>query len=273
MVYARKGEPLRAPTLLETALGFVTNFFDTLGIGSFAPTTSVFKLRGIVPDEKIPGTLNVGHALPTVAEALIFIAIVQVEMTTLIAMIAASVAGALLGAGIVSGFSRRAVQVGMGFALLAAAAFFTMKNLGLFPGGGNTLGLHGALFWVGLVGNFVLGALMSLGIGLYAPCMILVALLGMNPIAAFPIMMGSCAFLMPAGSMRFIQKDKYSLAPAIGLTVGGIPGVLIAAYLVKSLDVTVLRWGVVAVVLYTAFAMLKSAFGAPAPASASTASA
>jgi uncharacterized membrane protein YfcA len=247
------------PSGLLLAIGFVTNFFDTLGIGSFAPTTSIFKLKRLVPDEQIPGTLNVGHAVPTIAQAFIFIAIVEVEMTTLIGMIAASVAGAWLGAGVVASWPRRKVQIGMGLALMAAASFFAMTNLGLFPSGGETLGLSSPLLWVGIAANFVLGVLMTLGIGLYAPCMILVALLGMNPRAAFPIMMGSCAFLMPIGGLRFIAKRSYNLPAAVGLALGGIPAVLIAAFLVKSLPLTALRWLVFAVVLYTAVAMLRSA--------------
>jgi len=253
------------PTLLETAVGFVTNFFDTLGIGSFAPTTSIFKLKRMVPDERIPGTLNVGHALPTVAEALVFIAIVNVGMATLACLIAASVAGAWLGAGVVASWPRRKVQIGMGAALLAAAGLFAMTNLHLLPGGGDALSLQRWRFAAGLAGNFALGALMTLGIGLYAPCMILVSLLGMNPIAAFPIMMGSCAFLMPVGSLRFIERGSYSPRTALGLAVGGVPGVLIAAFIVKSLPLTALRWGVVAVVLYAAGAMLRSARQPPLP--------
>ncbi len=101
---------------------------------------------------------------------------------------------------------------------------------------------------------------MTLGIGLYAPCMILVALLGMNPLAAFPIMMGSCAFLMPVGGMRFITKGSYSFGPALGLTLGGIPGTLIAAFIVRSLPMTAVRWLVVIVVVYASAAMLRSAF-------------
>jgi uncharacterized membrane protein YfcA len=247
------------PTLLHLLIGFVTNFFDVLGIGSFAPTTSVFKLRRLVPDERIPGTLNVGHTLPTIAQAFIFISIVKVEIPTLFGMIGASVLGAWLGAGLVAGLPRRKVQIGMGCALLAAASFFAMTNLGLFPPGGNTLGLSSPLLWVGIGANFLLGAAMTLGIGLYAPCMILVALLGMNPIAAFPIMMGSCAYLMPVGAARFIRKGRYSLAPAIGLALGGLPAVFLAAFIVKSLPMTTLRWLVVAVVTYTAVAMLASA--------------
>ncbi len=264
---ARRGPDDPKPGPLALAIGFVTNFFDTLGIGSFAPTTSIFKLKGLLPDERIPGTLNVGHAIPTIVQAFIFIAIVEVEMTTLISMIAASVAGAWLGAGLVAKWPRRRVQAGMGIALLAAASFFAMTNLKVFPSGGDALGLRSPLLWAGLVGNFMLGALMTLGIGLYAPCMILVALLGMNPRAAFPIMMGSCAFLMPIGGLRFIAKGSYSIPAAVGLTIGGFPAVLLAAFVIKSLPLDALRWLVFAVVLYTALAMLRSAM-APKPSAA-----
>ncbi|HEY9179428.1 MAG TPA: sulfite exporter TauE/SafE family protein [Candidatus Baltobacteraceae bacterium] len=247
------------PAWLEIGVGFITDFFDTLGIGSFAPTTTMFKFWKLVPDERIPGTLNVGHALPTIAEALIFIAIVDVAPVTLVLLIAAAIVGAWLGAGIVAKWPRRYVQIGMGLALIAAGIFFIMKNLNILQGGGNALGLSGTLLYVGIAGNFVLGALMTIGIGLYAPAMIMVALLGMSPIAAFPIMMGSCAFLMPIASWRFIKFDAYTLKAALGLTIGGVPGVLAAAYLVKSLNVSALRWLVAAVVIYTAFMMLRSA--------------
>jgi uncharacterized membrane protein YfcA len=243
----------------DLAIGFVTNFFDTLGVGSFATTTAAYRLRGLVPDEQIPGTLNVGHAMPTVAQALIFIAAVTVDPRTLIGMILAAVAGAVVGAQIVSGLPRRAVQLGMGMALLVAAGLFLLTIFGLVPGGGEAVALEGSRFWIGLAANFALGALMTLGIGLYGPCLILVSLLGMNPIAAFPIMMGSCAFLMPAGSLRFVARRRYSARAAIGLAIGGIPAVLLAAYVVKSLPLDWLRWLVVIVVVYTAFGLLRSA--------------
>jgi uncharacterized membrane protein YfcA len=253
-----------APSLLHTAIGFVTNFFDTLGIGSFAPTTAIFKLKKLVPDEKIPGTLNIGHTPPTFVQALIFISVVQVEVKTLILLIAASVLGSWLGAGVVARWPRRTIQYGMGLALLVAATLFVIKNLDEMRGapvipGGTAMGLEGTWLYVGIIGNFVLGALMTLGIGLYAPCLIMISLLGMNPRAAFPIMMGSCAFLMPVASAKFLQAGKYSLRPALGLALGGVPAVLIAALIVKELPLTYVRWLVVIVVLYTAVSMLRSA--------------
>jgi uncharacterized membrane protein YfcA len=239
--------------------GFITNFFDTLGVGSFAPTTSLYKLLRLVPDERIPGTLNAGHALPTVAQALIFIAAVTVDPLTLIAMIAAAVLGAWLGSGVVARLPQRGIQLGMGAALLAAAILFVFSIAGWIPAGGDALELRGPLFVVAVACNFVLGALMTLGVGLYAPCLILVSLLGMNPIAAFPIMMGSCAFLMPVAGLRFIIAQRYDARAAAGLALGGIPGVLIAAFIVKQLPLLWLRWLVVIVVLYAAVAMLRAA--------------
>ncbi|HEX5081556.1 MAG TPA: sulfite exporter TauE/SafE family protein [Blastocatellia bacterium] len=255
---ARVNEPV-APDPIRAGIGFVANFFDTLGIGSFATTTSFFRSLKLVKDEVIPGTLNVGHTLPTITQAFIYIAIVEVEMTTLILLIAASVLGMWLGAGVTSKLPRRAVQIGMGVALLVAAVFMLMKIFGKQVEGGFDLGLHGNKLWIGVIGNFVLGMLMSLGIGLYAPCLVMISLLGMSPKAAFPIMMGSCAFLMPVGSAQFIRKGSYNLRAALGLALGGVPAVLIAAYIVKELNLKYVMWLVVAVVVYTAGSMLYSA--------------
>src|SRR5580698_7717595 len=254
-----KGRAPGVPSIFELFLGLATNFFDTLGIGSFAPTTSVFKFRHMVPDEKIPGTLNVGHALPTLLEAFLYIAIVKVDIVTLVLMMAASVVGAWFGAGVVAHWPRRRVQIGMGIALLAAASYFLMQNLNLLPTGGTALMLQHWRLFAAVIGSLILGALMTLGIGLYGPCMILVSMLGMDPAAAFPIMMGSCAFLMPVASARFIQAGSYSPRVSLGIALGGLPGVLIAALIVKSLPLTAVRWLVVIAVIYAAFTMLRSA--------------
>jgi uncharacterized membrane protein YfcA len=256
---ARSSEPA-SPTGLGLGTGFVTNFFDTLGIGSFATTTSIFRFLKMVPDERIPGTLNVGHTLPTIAQAFIFTTAVPVESTTLISMIAAAVLGAWLGAGVVCKWPRRRIQMGMGLCLLAAAVLLAAKAMGRMPdGASNVTGVTGGRLAIAVGGNFVLGALMTLGIGLYAPCMILVSLVGMNVTAAFPIMMGSCAFLMPFASARFVREGRFDLRTSLGLALGGIPAALIAGLIIKSLPLTAVMWLVVVVVIYTAFTLLRSA--------------
>jgi uncharacterized membrane protein YfcA len=247
------------PTLESIGLGAVTNFFDTLGIGSFATTTAWIKLRKLIPDSFIPGTLNVGHALPTVAQAYIFIQLVSVDPVLLAACIAAAVVGAIVGAPIVVRLPVRVVQGVVGIALLIASSLYALSNLGMMPVGGDALALAGGPLAIAVVGHFVMGALMTFGIGLYAPSLILLSLLGLNPIAVFPIMMGACAFLMPVCGMRFVRADRINLRVVIGLALGGIPLVLVAAFLVKSLSLVTLRWGVVVVVLYAAVLLLRSA--------------
>ncbi len=252
------------PSPTQIAIGAIANFFDTFGIGSFATTTAMWRNLKMIRDERLPGTLNVGHTLPTIAQAFIFIQTVEVDIRTLLTLIVAAVLGMTIGAKYVATWPRRRVQYGMSIALFVAALLMLLTILDKSFSGGLALELTGAKLVLGFIGNFMLGALMSLGIGLYGPCMIMIALLGMNPKAAFPIMMGSCAFLMPMGSTQYIQQKGYDLRAALGLALGGIPAVLVAVYLVKSMNVTYVRWIVVAVVLYTAVSLLRSALQAPA---------
>jgi uncharacterized membrane protein YfcA len=259
---ARRRRQLR-PSPEAIVLGAVTNFLDTLGIGSFAPTTAWLKLRRCVPDGFIPGTLNAGHALPTVVQALVFIQLVRVEPTLLCACIAAAVAGATLGAPWVERLPIRVVQGGVGFALVLAALLYALSNLGLMPAGGHALALEGTAFAVAVGAHLLLGALMSFGIGLYAPSLILLSLLGLDPVAAFPVMMGACAFLMPVSGMRFVRSERIDLRIVLGLAIGGVPAVLVAAFLVRSLSLEAVRWGVVVVVLYAAALLLRAALRPP----------
>ena len=247
------------PSLRDCFIGLFTLFFDTLGIGAFATTTAFFKLWHLVPDEDIPGTLNIGITLPGVLEGFIYMSIVDVDIKTLTLMIAAAAAGAWFGAGVVSRWPRQKIQIGMGTTLLVTAGFLLMSQLHLLPVGGDLLALTGWKLVVAVLANLLLGALMTLGIGFFAPCMMVIYLLGMSPRAAFPIMMGSVAFLCAVGSIRFIQTQRYRWKSAIGMTLGGIPGVLLAAYLVKELPLFWLRWMVFAVMIYTSLMMLRSA--------------
>lgn len=248
------------PRAEAVALGAVTNFLDTLGIGSFAPTTAWLKMRKLVPDSYIPATLNTGQALPTVCQALIFIKLVEVDPLLMISCIATAMSGATFGVPLVQRLSVPAVQAVVGTAMLVAALLYVFANLGLIPAGGDALALNGGLLAVAVIAHFFLGALMTFGIGLYAPSLILLSLMGLNPTAAFPVMMGACAFLMPVSASRFIRTERIDLRIVLGLALGGIPAVMLAAFVVKSLPLTALRWGVVVVVLYAAAVLLKAAF-------------
>ena len=259
------------PSALELAIGLVVAFLDTLGIGSFATTTTLFKTFGVVPDENLPGTILVGFSLPAAAQGLIFMTIVNADATLLVCVMIATVLGGWLGAQVVTSLPRRPIQVGMGIGLLLAATFMTMSTLGVFPGGGTAVALPVSRLAIASIGAFVFGGLLMIGIGNFAPCLILLTILGLDPHAAFPVIMGASAVVAMVGSLTFIEKARYTPRAAIALTLAGIPGVLIAAFLVKSLPLLVLRWAVVGVVTYAAFMMLRSAARSSRPPEAAVA--
>lgn len=242
-------------------IGFVTNFLDTLGIGSFATTQAGFKFTKSSPDAVMPGTLNVGDTIPVIVEAVLFFGLIEIAPVTLIGMIAASVLGAVLGASVVSKWSVKYVRIALGCALIILAIVLAGKLLQIGPFGatGTATALHGIKLVIGIVINFILGALMMIGVGLYAPCMALCGALGLNISAAFPIMMGSCAFLMPSGSIKFIKEGKYDRKASLMLTIFGVLGVFVAYFIIKSLPLTVLTWVVICVMLFTSVMFFKDA--------------
>jgi uncharacterized membrane protein YfcA len=261
-LYKHKEEFSAVNPLFFVGTGFITNFFDALGIGSFAQLAALFKFFKLVPDRIIPGTLNVSCCLPVILEALIFMTIIEVDPITLIAMIAAATAGSFVGAGLVSRLPEKKVQLYMGIALLIVAVLILSGLLNIMPVGGDAIALSGSALLFGIGGNFILGALMTIGIGLFAPCMALVYLLGLSPRVAFPIMMGSCAFLQPVASCKFISAGAYDRKASLWISLTGSAGVLIAAYIVKALPLTTLKWVVVGIIIYTGLKMMYDSFKA-----------
>jgi uncharacterized membrane protein YfcA len=252
----------RAWPMPETiALGAITNFFDTLGIGSFAPTMAWFKFRRLVPDRLIPCTMLVGHTLPTLAQALIFLVLlgVLVDPFLLIGCVIAVLMGALFGVPLVVRSRVWVVQMVVGVALLVAAAFYILTNLQLMPGGGTAGSLPVTLMIIAIVANFLFGVLLNFGVGNYAPSLAMFSLMGMDPRLAFPIMAGGAALAAAGAGARHISVGEINLKVALGLAIGGIPAVLIAAFLVKSMPVEMLRWLVALVVVYAGAVVLRAA--------------
>jgi len=266
IVVSKRRQPRERPTWADGVIGYVTNFLDTLGIGSYAQITALFKLRGRPEDELIPGTLNVGSTVPAFIASLLFFAAVGVEPVLLASMVISSGIGAWVGAGLVSRMRRRSIQMFMGVALLIAAGFFAMTALGVLPPSGTAMGLSGWRFAVAVLANLVFGALMCIGIGNYAPSMVLFGLLGMHPIAAYPIMIGSDGVLIPVATLGFLRSGRFSHGCALGLSLGGLLGTLCAFPLVSLIakHLTLMRWLVIVVIIYAAVSMLRSA-QAPVP--------
>lgn len=260
-VMAHKDELDKSKMGYNSLISAIANFFDTLGIGSYAIATSAWKFNKSISDDLIPGTLNVAFGIPICVEATITMTRIDVEPLTLVLMIASAIVGSIIGAKIISKMDIMKIRVVMGVALLIVAAITLCKINGVGPFGliGTARGLTGALLVIGVIANFILGVLMTAGIGLYAPCMALVLLLGMSADVAFPIMMGSCAFLCPACGITFIKGGKYQRAMTIPMIITGSIGVLIAGFIVTSLPLTLLTYLVCVVMVICALLFFHDA--------------
>jgi hypothetical protein len=178
-IWLHRNELEKGSWIKTGVIGFVVNFFDVLGIGAFAPQTVLLKYTKQTPDRLIPGTMNVANTIAVLIQAIIFIKIIEVEPTTLLIMFVTATIGATIGAGVVSKLSENKIRLTMSIALLITAGFMFAKNMHWIQGQGNAIGLDGSKLVIAAVVNFFLGAMMTVGVGLYAPCMAVVFLLGL----------------------------------------------------------------------------------------------
>jgi uncharacterized membrane protein YfcA len=250
------------PRFETTAVGFIVCFFDALGIGSFAPTAAWLKFRKLVPDRLIPQTMLVGLTPPSIAEAIIFLILLGglVSAPLLVGCVLALLLGGMIGVPLVNRARVWVVQLVVANALLIAAIAYVMQNLNLFPGGGTASSLPLELMIFAIVANFIFGILVNFGVGNFAPSLVMFGLMGLDPRYAFPIMAGGAALMGAAASTRHIQIGKIDLRIVLGLAIGGIPAVVVAALIVKTLPIDTLRWLVCAVVLYAAAVMFRAAW-------------
>jgi uncharacterized membrane protein YfcA len=249
------------PSFEALILGVITNFFDTLGIGSFAPTTAWFKFRKLVPDRLIPQTMLVGHGLPTLAEAIIFLILlgVSVDPVLLVGCMIAILMGGLLGAPLVTRTRVWIIQLVVAIALLVAAAAYAATNLHMMPGGGAASSLPLTLTVIAIVANFIFGVLLNYGVGNYAPTLVMLSLMGMDPRLSFPIMAGGASLVVAGAGARHIAIGQINFRIVIAMAIGGVPAVLVAAFIVKTMPIEMLRWLVIVVVLYAAIVMFRAA--------------
>ena len=262
-ILARAAVAKRAkPNGEAVIIGAITNFFDTLGIGSFAPTMAWFKFRKLVPDQLIPPTMLVGHSLPTMAQAVVFLILlgVLVDPVLLVGCMIALLMGGLIGAPLVAKTRVWVIQAVVSLALLIAAVLYTLTNLHLMPGGGTGSSLPLTLTVVAIMANFVFGLLINFGVGHYAPSLILFSLMGLDPRLIFPIMAGGGGLMVAGAGVRHIGIGQIDLRIAVGMALGGIPAVFVAAFIVKSMSLEALRWLVIFVVLYASAIMARAAW-------------
>ncbi len=256
------------PRLTAVCLGAITNFFDTLGIGSFAPTMAWMKLQRLVPDRLIPATMVAGHSLPVLMQSGVFLVLlgVQVAPTLLVCCIIAMVVGGQLSIPLTRHAPIRIVQATVATALLVAAVFYVSTNLGLVPQSAEAVGPVSGQLVIAIILHLFLGILLNFGVGNYAPTLLVFSFIGIDPKLAFPVMSSACAYCIITSGIRVVREKGLDVRMVTGMAIGGLPAVLVAAFVVKAMPLIVLRWLVVAVVLYASLILWRSALrDAPAP--------
>jgi uncharacterized membrane protein YfcA len=245
-----------AKNLAQAVFAGVTFFLSTFGISDFAIGTVFYRALKWVDDRRLPGTLNTECVIPVAVMALAYISSIDVELPTLALCIGGQVIGAYIGPRFVVRMNVDIIKRFIAVGLLVAAGLLLLNKFGLYPSGGEATGLHGAKLIAAAVLSLVYGALNNVGIGSYALTMATVYAFGLNPNVAFPIMMGGCTFSVPVGSMQFVKYDAYSRKMTLLTSTAGLVGVLVAVYIVKSLNVSMLQWVVAVVILYAAISMI-----------------
>lgn len=259
-VLAHRATVLKEPgnPVIMSICQFFMYFLSTFGISDFAMGAALYPKAKWLSEEKLPGTLNTACVIPVAVMALAYISSIKVGLLTLVVPIIAQIVGAYISPRFVVKLPVTVIKKFVITGLLVAALVILASKFGLYPSGGNESSLSGGkLLLLGLL-SLIYGAMNNIGIGSYALTMATVYALGLNPAVAFPIMMGSCTFSVPIGSMQFVKLDAYSRKITLFSSIFGVIGVLIAVFVVKSLDVSTLQWIVVAVILYSAVSMLMS---------------
>jgi uncharacterized membrane protein YfcA len=231
-------------------------FFSSFGISDFAISTILYRKMKLLTDRVLPGTLNTQCVMPVAAMALAFISVIEIDIVTLSVCIISQIIGAYFGPRFVVKLSLKSIRIFIGVGLIITTIFILLSKFNLIPLGGTAIALSHTKLAIASLSLFIFGALNNIGIGSYAPTMVTIYMLGMNPAVVFPIIMGACTFSMPIGSMEFIKYGQYSRKITLFASTFGVLGVLIGVYFVNKMDVLMLQWVVAAILLYSGTSML-----------------
>jgi len=251
----------RASMVISGLIGGIAYFLDTLGIGSFATSTVMLRSFKQVQDKDLPGSLNVASVLPILLEAFIFIGIIQVDPLTIVTMVSAACIGAWMGASVVHKLPEQRIRLIISIALFIAATVSLLKQLDFIPADyAGAIGLTGIKLVIAILASAIIGALGALGIGGYAPLLALALTLGLSSRAMFPIMSSSAALGGGFASIKFIKTGNYDRKASLAMTIVALLGVVIAAYIVKTLPLNILTWIVIGVIYYTSITLFLSGY-------------
>jgi uncharacterized membrane protein YfcA len=235
--------------------GIVAFIADTLGVGSFAVNVALAKLLGTFRDDELPAVNNGAQVIPGAIESLFFMHLVDVDLKTLITLVAGTCIGGLLGGFVVSHLSKQAIRLAMLCSFTLIIALLISHKLNLLPVGGELTELHSWKLVIGFFALVVCGALTSVGVGLFVMVQGVLFVMNISPVVAFPIMTTAGAMQQPLTTLVFLQKDKIPLKKTLILSLSGCLGVLITIPIFTQLTITWLHLLLLGILIYNFLAI------------------
>lgn len=253
--HANESRSKKWPLLLT---GFVANVADTLGLGSFAVVVACNHRWKFVDDKQLPGTLNAHSVLPAMLQSILFLNFVEMDMALLLAFVAAACVGGIFSGLLVSKLDKQTIRILMVAGFSVIGLLIAANQLDLLPVGGEATTLPLNRYWIGIPAMVLAGMLPGIGAGLYVPIQVILFLLGLSPLVAFPIMTTAGAIVQSLTAYTFVVKKEVAVKESLWLTLSGMVGVAIAVPLVTYVNLTTLRWLLVGIVFYNAWMMWKT---------------
>jgi uncharacterized membrane protein YfcA len=238
--------------------GVVAFIADTIGVGSFAINIAIGKTLKLVTDKELPGFVNGAQVIPGAIEAIFFLGVLHVDMRTLVVLVLATTLGGFVGGVFASKIRASTIRVIMVFAFILVLFLLLSKLLNFLPIGGALTKLQGWRLWVGFVGMFTAGFLVSFGVGLFALVQAILFLLGMSPVVAFPIMTAAGAIQQPVTTFAFLVNNAIPIKKVLIVSSFGIVGVFIGFQIITVLSVDQLQWLLVIIIAYNIISLARS---------------
>ena len=255
VIYFFRKFSLEKLSLVEQAkiafIGFVSNLLDTVGIGSFAVIVAMRRILGVMPDDvKLIGSMNIQAVITALAQMLIFLHYIQLDLTTMLVAIAMITLGGFLSGLFATRIKTSLVRIIMLIAFIITGILLFLIQMDILSFLNNSHAIKGMRLIFFAIFMLIAGSLPAFGVGYYSLVKTSIFLFGVNPIIAFPIMATASSYQMPVTAITFMRSGKFYARSSILLAVFGVIGVFIAAPLISFVDPYTLKWILFVVVIY-----------------------
>jgi uncharacterized membrane protein YfcA len=218
-------------------IGFISNLLDTVGIGSFAVIVAMRKMLGVMPDDvKLIGSMNIQAVITALAQMLIFLHYIKLDLTTMLVSIAMITLGGFLSGLIAVRINKAIVHNVMLIAFIVTGILLFLIQLDVLQFTSTSDAITGIRLGIFAIFMLIAGMLPAFGVGYYSLVKTSIFLFGVNPIIAFPIMAAASSYQMPVTAITFMSKNKFYTKSSILLAIFGLIGVFIAAPLISTVN-------------------------------------